>query len=66
MKKLESICPKCNGTGNNNKLTAEQKQREPSLSGTIRCWNCSGNGWDPVDGFNWTKQTGAKDEVSSF
>jgi DnaJ-class molecular chaperone len=49
-----SNCPKCNGSGVDWKRTKKMREHEPSLSGVVRCWTCNGNGWDPVEAFNWT------------
>jgi len=37
-------CPKCEGTGRNEKATSEMYQRDPSASGYVRCTLCNGNG----------------------
>lgn len=38
------ICPKCKGTGTNEEATRKMKEKEPSLSGRVRCSLCNGEG----------------------
>lgn len=49
-------CPECNGTGADQKKTQAMRKREPSSSGYVSCWNCTGNGLDPVAYFRWSSE----------
>jgi hypothetical protein len=48
-------CPKCGGTGADLEKTAAKYRRESSSTGYIRCWNCSGNGLDPMAFFRFSE-----------
>jgi hypothetical protein len=53
-------CPQCNGTGCDEAKTAAMRKREPASTGSIRCWNCNGNGLDPAAYFRWNDATDKK------
>lgn len=47
-------CEYCNGTGADAKATAEMRKKETSATGYIRCWNCNGNGLNPLHFFRFS------------
>ena len=58
-------CPKCNGTGVDEKQTMQARRRGAvDNKSYIRCWNCNGNGLDPAQYFRWSTNPSLKEEKS--
>lgn len=53
--KMDYNCTDCNGTGADQKKTADARRKGQCDRGSyISCWTCNGNGLDPAKYFRWS------------
>ena len=57
-----SKCLDCNGTGRDENKTKIMAKKDAEFrysvkhhGSYVRCWTCNGNGFDPAEYFNWSK-----------
>jgi DnaJ-class molecular chaperone len=53
----DRVCSVCNGTGIDAIKTKAYHKTSSDKGGYIRCWNCNGNGLNPLNNIAWASPT---------